>query len=480
MQDTKKSTTTNIIYSCSTLATARRAGDEPRLYYADHADETRKNMKRHCMGCHVPLSNTSTLTYSQKSGNHFPRQKCQACEQYCCPVCIKIGDTICYDCYILSVSSSTRPPVRDERVRLLCFYEARRVCFFEDANGVPYKLSLDDPNWTALENELFRQKPNRSQLVSFVSKTKNVSLNWKTLQRDPCGYRFEHSKKKHRITVFETPSMNNSIKLVKVHNCFDPTEIYQGVIQRANEWFDILDSCSGKQKKEACNIYLRANPSDKFDAQQFRYPSVHLSSKRFGLNYLRTWKVAKGKKYDTARAQFNYTNDPRGLTPFNVRQHETLTENLLSVAVKYGLLREKYHRTFYKATCSGYKHGRFGGLCTNFIGYPFVGRMAPHVDISNKALNDGFDLKLLMVGTLTAEPIKGTKQKFGTKLLSFGMSAMMEKYEGMAICTEPGDVLLMSPPATTKWKHGVPPVRCRRCITMQWRRWLGAGPIPVR
>ena len=110
--------------------------------------------------------------------------------------------------------------------------------------------------------------------------------------------------------------------------------------------------------------------------------------------------------------------------------------------------------------------------------------MAPHSDVSEPGGNgkapDGFSLDLIMVGTLTAEPVDKEYEEFGTKLFSFS-SEGHGNFEGLGIRTLPGDVLMLGPPATTIWKHRVPPTRCFRTVTMQWRKWLGAfaPEIPI-
>ena len=110
--------------------------------------------------------------------------------------------------------------------------------------------------------------------------------------------------------------------------------------------------------------------------------------------------------------------------------------------------------------------------------------MAPHTDVSEPGGNgkkrDGFSLDLIMIATLSAEPVDKTLEKFGTKLFSFSTEGN-GNYEGLGVRTLPGDVLMIGPPASTLWKHRVPSTRYFRTVTMQWRKWLGAftPEIPI-
>ena len=182
--------------------------------------------------------------------------------------------------------------------------------------------------------------------------------------------------------------------------------------------------------------------------------TMHISRQRTQIHCHKRWIVEPGKK--NALYKSNMTNKQLFMDDkinWNGWKHnEEITYDILHVAAKHNFIGEKEIKLFYGNNLSK--------LCINTCTWKGGSSMHLHKDVSNRDKRIGFDRKLIAIGTI--EVINGSK------ILSFSGHARM-MMNRMNVNQRPGDLTIMSYPATESWWHFVPPVQADRATNIQWR-----------
>ena len=192
--------------------------------------------------------------------------------------------------------------------------------------------------------------------------------------------------------------------------------------------------------------------------------STHASIKRMHINGFRSWDVCVGPKAKTYKSSMTnqdlFTNKTKGF--YGYSQHLEVTKDILHVSAKHGIIGEKEIDIFYG--------DNFSKLSNNSITYHQGSAMHIHQDVSLPHKKDGFDLRLIAIGTIEVHDLPEGQ---GNKLLSFSGTSKMLINHNMNVNQRPGDLTILYPPATTDWWHFVPCLQAHRATTIQWRKWLG-------
>ena len=383
--------------------------------------------------------------YHQKE---WPLEPCGNCAFLGCPHCLRpdLKLPACMLCITgdpkFKSTYTTDNPTRSGNIKCVAEYSEPGCIFFKDPYGYYYR-GKEYNQWTADEKEAYFFKPSKKEYYTFKQHTKDLIYN------------LSKSKKRSITTTYYT-FPGNIVGAIQLKQFFNKTNI--SVYQRFTEFqinerwrkFKILQS----QKKQLWKDY--------FDLV-YSPLSTAISTKRIQIMGGRGWVVGAGAKKETHASSLTnerlFTVENKNF--YGWQQHVETTMDILHVAAKHGIISEKEIDTFYGPNLCL--------LCNNSITYTGGSCMHIHQDLSEPEKNDGFDLRLIAIGTFD---IQDFNNKPGNKFLSFSGTIKMIK-NNMNIKQETGDLTLVFPPASTKWWHFVPCLQARRATTIQWRRWLG-------
>ena len=383
--------------------------------------------------------------YHQKQ---WPLELCENCGFSGCPHCLR-PDLELPACLLCITGDShyrkiygTDHPTRIGKIECVAEYPSPKCIFFKDPYGYYYKAK-DYKQWTIDEKDAYYNKPSKDQYYTFKQTTMDLK------------YHLSNSQKREiTTTYYRFPG--NEVGVIQLKGFFNNTNIgvYQQFIKHQvnPRWNDF--KLYQTQSQDLWRDYFNT---------VYCPLSTAISNKRIQIMGGRGWVVGPGKKKQTHKSSLSneqlFTKQDSNYYGWNI--HVNTTMDILHAAARLGIIGEREIDTFYGDNLCL--------LCNNSITYTGGACMHIHRDISVPHKNDGFDLRLIAIGTFD---VQDTDTKKGNKLLSFSGTTKMMRHR-MNVKQETGDLTLIFPPATTKWWHLVPCVQARRATTIQWRRWLG-------
>lgn len=451
----------------------------------EYSASRRRNRKLTCAGCDDYFNPVRIERYCWICKLHFCRRHWRRASQ------------TCHMCHIKDVQKSRpdRKINRDDLVYCLADYTQEHLAVFADYTGEEYVLSTLDKDistWIWPEVLAHRKLPDK--------------LSWYTLVevKQTLKFTFEGQEMQVGITRHRVRGSGEWLNCVKVHaqelldwSAYDRT---------TGEWFDKAwpewkrnhaelkrlqkEFKKKKVRKYSPEWFRHREEIEELKTRWYRkwsYPDMfndikksgcYASVQRLSVNMEITWDTKLGPKKGVFASPLKMAGPDGWFWEVNYRKHLRNTQLLLHVAAALGFILDVEVDTFYSSL--GLKD-HYDRLLNNFLGYMHGAKMLPHQDVCKpNAFDDrlpatGFDMKLIMIGTLRATPREEVKhkQKFGNKELNFLSRGLSVVSQRMSVLTIPGDVLMMAPPATTEWYHNVPAVDCDEAISMQWRRNLG-------